>query len=276
MTTDPATLAAWRSALAEDPVGQDLLDLTGYGEEETPWRFDTVARNLAQVAHRLLVLGAGGGEYLEAYADVLPEDTVVTELGAASTASTRARLSPLGVSVVEVDTSAPGTTLPFAPSRFDLVLARHAEFDAEDVRRVLTPGGTFATQQSGGDDMHEILTVFGLPAPRPDLSLEIVERELTHAGLRVERSDAHRGRAVFTNMGDLLRFLRRTPWLAPADLDVDRHLPALEELAERMSHGPLEVSVSRYWVLARAPEPPTSPVTDFSQLLDDVPEVPQV
>lgn len=276
MTTDPATLDAWRAALAEDPVAQDLLDLTGYGEEETPWRFDTVARNLAQVSHRLLVLGAGGGEYLEAYADVLPEDTVVTEADARSAAAARARLTPLGVEVIEVDTTTPGTSLPFAPERFDLVLARHADFDAEDVRRVLGPGGIFATQQSGGDDMHEIRTAFGVPEPRPDLSLELVERELTHAGLRVERSDAHRGRAVFTNMADLLRYLRRAPWLAPADLDVDRHREAIESLAARMEHGPLEVSVSRYWVLARAPEPPTSPVTDFSRLVHDVPDVPKV
>lgn len=275
-SVNEATLASWRDALSEEPHGWDFSDLTGYGEEETPWRFDTVARNLAQVSHHLLDIGTGGGEFLASFADVLPEDTVATEGWATNVPIARERLEPLGVDVIDCDPSAPGVSLPFAPGRFDLVLARHEGFDAADVYRVLAPGGTLATQQVAADDLREILEAFDMESPYTEVTLENLERELTGAGFRIERSDAFRGRAVFTNMTTLLRFLRRVPWVAPEHLDVDTHREALTALAARFEDGPLEVSMSRFWILARTPELPTPPVTDFSQLLDDRPEVPKV
>lgn len=276
MTVDDATLHSWRTALAEDPLGWDFSELRGYAEEDTPWRFDTVARNLAQVSHHLLDLGIGGGEFLSALADVTPDDTVATEGWAPNVPVATQRLEPLGIEVVEYNPEAPGASLPFAPGRFDLVLARHEAFDAADVFRVLSPGGTFATQQVGADDLVEVLEAFGLEPPYPDVTLQNIEREITSAGFRVERSDAFRGRAVFTDMISFLRFLRRVPWIAPADLDVDRHRDVLEAIAQRIEDGPFEVGMSRFWLLARTPEARTPPVTDFSKLLGETPDVPQV
>lgn len=276
MTVDDATLDAWREIVARQPASSDTTDLRGYGEDEPSWRFETVARNLAQVSHHLLDVGTGGGEFLARLGDVLPEDTVATEATAAGCAGARERLEPLGVDVVEHDPTAPGATLPFAPERFDLVLARHSRFDVEQVRRVMAPGATFATEQVGSDDLAEVLAALGVCRPSGSPTLEGIERELTGAGLRIERGDAFRGRAVFTDVAALLGFLRRLPWVTPEDLDVDAHRDQLEALAERMEHGPLEAATSRFWVSARAPEAARPAVTDFSRLLDDTPEVPRV
>lgn len=276
MTVDDATLDTWRDIVGHQPTSFDTTDLRGYGEDEPPWRFETVARNLAQVSHHLLDVGTGGGEFLARLADVLPDDTVATEATAAGLAGATERLVPLGVDVMEHDPAAPGATLPFAAERFDLVLARHARFDAEQVRRVMAPGGTFATEQVGSDDLADVLATFGVCRPAGSPTLESLERELTGAGLRIERSDAFRGRAVFTDVAALLGFLRRVPWVAPEDLDVDAHREQLEALARRVADGPLEAATSRFWVSARTPEAARPAVTDFSQLLDDTPEVPRV
>lgn len=272
--------AAWRDALAERPRGWDLSKYAGYREEETPWRYDTVARNLAQVSHHVLDLGTGGGEFLAGIADVLPEDTVATERFPEDRELAIERLAPLGIEVIDYDATAPGASLPFAPGRFDLVLVRHERFDAADVHRVLAPGGMLVTEQVGGDDLRELQEAFSI-APDDDdeaarFDLQRVEREITTAGFHVERSDAFRGSAEFHDMPTLLRFLRREPWLAPEDLDVERHADVLASLAARMADGPLQVHISRFWVLARTPEAPRPPVTDFSRLLHDVPEVPKV
>lgn len=276
MTADDATYDSWRRALAEDPLGWDFSELRGYGEDETPWHFGTVAHNLAQVSHHLLDLGTGGGEFLSSLADVAPEDTVATEGWARNVPVATERLRPLGIEVVEYDPDAPGASLPFAEGRFDLVIARHQPFSATDVFRVLSPGGRFATQQIGADNLPELLEAFDLPQPFPEVTLQNIEREITAAGFRVERSDAFRGRAVFTDMISFLRFLRRAPWVAPADLDVDRYREVLVSIAERIADGPFTVGMSRFWILAQTPEARTPPVTDFSKLLGETPDVPQV
>lgn len=269
-------LQTWREILAEDPHGWSFEDLRGYAEDAAPWRFDSLAGSLVQMSHALLDIGTGGGEFLAALAEDLPDATAATEGWAPSLAVARERLEPLGVEVVEHDPHAPGATLPFDAGRFDLVLDRHAAFSSPEVARVLAPGGIFLTQQVGADDLADLLEVFDLETPFPDSTLEHVERELTEAGLRIERSGAFRGRALFSDMPSLLRYLRRVPWTAPADLSVDTHRDQLHELAARIDEGPLVLGTSRFWIQARRPEAPSPTVTDFSRLLDDLPEVPEV
>lgn len=276
MAVDDEELQSWREILAEDPRGWAFDDLRGYAEDAAPWRFDTLARSLVQMSHDLLDIGTGGGEFLAALSEDLPEVTAATESQAQNLSLARERLEPLGVKVAEHDPRSPGAALPFASESFDLVLDRHAAFSSPEVARVLAPGGIFLTQQVGADDLAELIDLFGLQTPFPDSTLEHVERELTEAGLRIERSGAFRGRALFSDMPSLLRYLRRVPWTAPEDLSVDAHRDQLEDLAARIADGPLVLATSRFWIQARRPEAPEASVTDFSRLLDDLPTVPEV
>lgn len=250
---DEPTLQTWREALAEDPAGRDLTDLRGYGSDESPWRFDQMAHHLAQVSQHMLALGAGEGPLLHALADALPEDSVVSE-GA----------------------DEPAARLPFEDDRFDLVLALHVRVDPVEVFRVLAPGGTFATELVGPDDLHELRDLFDTAPDESAGRLETVEREIINAGFTVERSDAFRGRAMLADVPTLLRLVRRRHRIAPAGFTVDGAHDQLEKLDERLAEGPLELTSSRFWVLARTPEPTPPPTTDFSLLLDDVPQVPEV
>lgn len=276
MEIDEQELQSWRDALAETPTGWDFSSLTGYEEEEPPWRWRTAVASQAQTADRVLDLGTGGGEMLASLVDLLPEGTSATEGWAPNLPVARERLAPLGIEVHAHDADAPGTRLPFPEDSFDLVLSRHESFDAADVARVLRPGGAFLTQQVGGDDVGELREAFALPDPYAEVTLEGVVRELTAAGLTVERSRSFHGRCRFTDMSSLLGVLRRTPWNAPEDLDVDRHRPVLERLRSAMTQGPVEAAVSRFIVLARAPAAVDAGRVDFADLPRDDLEVPRV
>lgn len=274
---DDENLQQWREALAEDPAGGGVggVDLAGYRAPDTQWDYETAARNLVLTADRVLDLGTGGGEFLSQLADVLPEGTVATVGRAPHLAAARQRLEPLGIEVLEHDADHPGARLPVEASSFDLVLCRHEPYDSADIARVLTPGGAFLTQQVGGHDLEEIRSVFGLEAPREEVSLSAAERGLVQAGLTVERSDVFHGTYEFDDLPTLLRYLRAVPGRAPSDLDVDRHRGALEELFARSQNGPLQATASRFIVLAHSPSAVDAGRVDFSELPTDDLDVPR-
>jgi SAM-dependent methyltransferase len=136
-------------------------------------------------------MGIGGGEWLSS----LPGRPahVATESWPPNVRVAAARLRPLGIGVVHdegaVDNVAqhrgePRGRLAFREGAFDLVVNRHEAFVAEEVRRVLRPGGVFVTQQAdwGSRRFHELL---GLQPPTvEEFRLELALKEVTDAGLR--------------------------------------------------------------------------------------------
>ncbi|GAA4527522.1 class I SAM-dependent methyltransferase [Brachybacterium paraconglomeratum] len=276
MTTDEQELQRWREALAQQPTEEDFSALTGYREEEPPWRWRTLVENLAPMADRVLVLGTGRGEALAALVDVLPEHTSATEGWAPHLPVARKRLAPLGIDVHEHDSAVAGSRLPFADASFDLVLSRHESFAAADIARVLRPGGTFLTEQVGVDDGQEIRELFSMDDAQSEATLESTMHALSRAGLRIDRSDTFHGSYEFDDVPTLLRSLRRFLWDAPEDLDADRHRDALEHLHAQVQQGPFLATVSRHLVQASAPETLDSGRTDFSTLLGEQLDVPRV
>lgn len=273
---DENALQHWRDALAEQPSGWDFSSITGYREEQLPWRWETQVENLAAMADRVLDLGTGGGEMLAQLAPLLPDGTLATEGWDPNLPIARERLAPLGIEVVRYDADQPGALLPVEAGAFDLILARHEPYDPAEIARVLRPDGVLLTQQVGTDDLHEIRAAFGMPPHEQEVSLESAVRELTAAGLRVDRAEPFHGHYEFDDVPSMLAYLRRVPWDAPADLDVDRHREVLESLYEQMRHGPLSATLSRFQILARAPQAPDEGRTDFSALLGEDLDVPQV
>ena len=228
--------------------------------EPPPWDFPEIVVRYARRSPDLLDLGTGGGEWLAALA-YRPPRTLATEAWPPNVAVADARLRPLGITVVpceappdNVDQLPPETQgrLPFPPERFSLVTSRHESFVASEVARVLRPGGTFLTQQVGGDygDFYEALELPRPAAPERRWNLDLAAEQLEAAGLRVIDSAEGVEVTSFADVGALAWYLRAIPWVVPGfSIEADR--ARLVRLDERMrTTGPVEVQQPAFWLAA--------------------------
>lgn len=250
-------------------VGWDFTRLgSRLSFEPPPWDFTRIVAEHAGAAAQLLDMGTGGGEWLSSLPR-LPPHTVATEGWSPNVALARARLEPLGVTVVEVEAAPdnvdqrPGETrgrLPFPTGSFELVSNRHESFVAAEVARVLKSGGAFLTQQTGGntDEFHDAL---GLPRPRrsgPEWSLELARAQLGEASLEVTDSATGSEAATFADVGALAWYLRAIPWVVEG-FSIQTHRRRLERLHRRIvADGPLTLRQPSFWLRAVKPRQSSS------------------
>lgn len=257
-TADEATLLrSWRAEHDVVPTGWDFSPLDGrVHEDRPPWDFSAVCRDAIASATQVLDLGTGGGEQLLTFVDVLPPGTRATEGWEPNVAVAREALAPHGISVHRYDAEAvPPVAMPFDDACVDLVISRHESFDAAEVARVLRPGGTFVTQQVGGDDFAEAHVIFGAPVEYPEVLLPRVAAAVDAAGLVVEESASWAGQTRFDDVGALVRYLRMVPWDVPDDFGVDRYAETLLDLHRSgpALGEPLVFTQTRFWLRARRP-----------------------
>ena len=222
-----------------------------------PWNFEALVDARIGASPDLLDMGTGGGEWLSRRP--FPKGrTVATEGWAPNVPVAQARLAPLGVRVVAVE-GAPDNadqagasalpSLPFADAAFHLVTNRHEAFVAADVARVLTPGGTFVTQQIGSDFDAPMRALLGLAPqpPRPAWNLAVAERQVCAAGLQVPASGEGDARMTFADVGALAWYLINLPWTLPG-VPRDDWRPRLDALHDR---GALSIGQPMFWLEAR-------------------------
>ena len=217
------------------------LDGRAVGSEPS-WSYPDLARPLLRRATSLLDLDTGGGELLAELAP-LPPHTVAVEGWAPNTPVARGRLAPFGVSVL--------TELPSEEEEFDVVLSRHGRLPAEDIARLLRPGGTLLSQQVGSDDLAELNAQLGAPPPQPQpWNAEVAAAALEAAGLAV--TDVREEHPLFTfhDVGAVVYQLRAVPWQV-RDFDPQRYERALRRIhAMTRTYGGLTVSAHRFLVQA--------------------------
>jgi len=239
-------------ALAAHFSGWDFSWLAGrWIDSPLPWNYGQRVRAALPGVQSLLDMGTGGGEFLAAQTP-LPPDTWATENYAPNMPIARGRLEPRGVRVV---TGVADDALPFADGRFDLVINRHESFDADEIWRILKPGGRFMTQQVGGRDnlrLNELLQ--GVAAFEFDAwGLDIAVQQLTAAGLMVvEQLEAFPETRV-SDIGAVVYYLRAIPWQIE-DFTVQGYRDKLMALHQTMEReGGLRLTSHRFYIEAVKP-----------------------
>lgn len=227
-----------------------------------PWSYEDLVTSRAARVETMLDMGTGGGEVLAGLAVRAPH-TVATEAWPPSVPVARRRLAPLGIEVVEVE-GAPdnpdqgedggaGGLLPFPDASFELIVNRHEAFAAAEVARVLTPGGTFVTQQTDFHNNDDLLALFGRRCPpQPDSWIELAVGQCEGAGLAVVQRATAEQAHKFHDVGALVYYLRVVSWAVPG-FDVDADRAALLVAHEQMRHGPLEIAQRRFVLIANRP-----------------------
>ena len=218
------------------------------------WDYSDLVRAHLRPSHTLLDMGTGGGELLLSL-EPPKGRTYATESYLPNYELCRQRLPEHGIDVRYVERD---DELPFADACFDLVINRHASFDAGEVYRVLKPGGLFITQQVGGRNNFALsLRLLGETAERgtePGFSLASTLVRLTGAGFAIEDGQECMPRRNYYDIGALVYYAKIIEWEFPR-FSVERcydKLCLLQEELER--NGCVESIEHRFLVIARKPE----------------------
>ena len=245
---------AWLREERQPFTGWDFSYLDGRmaGERE-PWSYMGRASELMRRASSVIDLDTGGGERLLGLREHWPARVVATEDYAPNFELASERLSPLAVEVVRTAVSDTGP-MPFGEGEFDLVLNRHAAFNSSEVARVLSPGGTFLTQQVHGMWLWDMQAAFDATPLFPDVSAAKYVPLLEAAGLTMTAVEEWEGRLVFADVGAIVYYLKAIPWEVPG-FTVKTHLRYLFALQERVETGEeLGFHAARFLLEARKPD----------------------
>ncbi len=229
-------IEGWLREEQQPFTGWDFSHLDGrMVVEQEPWSYLDRAAELMRRSSSVVDLDTGGGERLLTLRDHWPAKVVATEDYAPNYELASARLAPIGATVVRVAVS-DTAPLPFADREFDLVLNRHAAFNAHEVARVLAGGGSFLTQQVHGMWAWDLLAAFDAEPRWPDATPAKYAPLLEAAGLTIAHSREWEGRLVFTDVGAIVYYLKAAPWEVPG-FTVQTHLPHLLALQRRLDAG---------------------------------------
>jgi SAM-dependent methyltransferase len=241
-------IETWKQEEQQPFIGWDFSYLDSRMiEEQAPWSYSSRAAVLMRQASSVIDLGTGGGErYLQLKA-YWPKKVVATEEYPPNFRLATERLSPFGVQVVDVRLADDGL-MPFANGEFELVLNRHSGFNAKEVARILSPGGTFLTQQIHGLWAYDLLAVFGAKPQWPDATLEKYVPQLIAAGLSIVNTQEWSGQLSFTDVGAIVYYLKSVPWLVPG-FSVEKYSENLLTLQHRLETGESLTFVARKYLL---------------------------
>lgn len=203
-------------------------------EGQPPWSYSGRAGELMRASESVLDMDTGGGEQLLTFREHWPTRVVATEAYPSNVDVARARLEPVGCSVIDVPWDR--TPMPFSDAEFDLILNRHSPFQAVEVARMLAPDGTFLTQQVHWMWAHDLVAVFGAQLPRTETSLGATLAAVEAAGLVIVRAEEWTGELAFIDVGAVVFYLKAVPWLVPG-FSVDSHSDGLIELQRRLDAG---------------------------------------
>jgi SAM-dependent methyltransferase len=201
----------------------------------------------------MLDMGTGGGEILSNLRP-LPPNTHATEAWPPNVPVARERLEPLGVTVHAIENE--GDPLPFPDASLDLVINRHDSYDSNELRRVLRPGGTFITQQVGGQNDADLNELLGTP-PADDYSDWTLDRamdDLASAGMIVVDGQEAFPPTRFYDIGALIFYLKAVPWQIE-NFSVEKHRVQLYDIHMLIEQqGWLEVGGHRFLIRAECPD----------------------
>lgn len=254
MNVNEQALFQWLQKEANTPFsGWDFDHLYKLGRmKEAPLRWNYANRVLASLsqADSLLDMGTGGGEFLGMLAP-LPSDTWATEGYGPNVEVARARLEPLGVTVIEADEEG---DLPFADQSLQLIINRHSAYKPTELRRMLKPGGLFITQQVGGENDTSLNSLLGAPSYDEYVhwNLAYATQELAAAGLTIREQKEEISHTRFYDVGAIVYYLSAIPWQI-ADFSVERYFDALVRVHRDIElTGYVDVACHRFLIVAES------------------------
>jgi SAM-dependent methyltransferase len=218
-------------------------------EDEMPWNYKQLIQRYIKENDKILDIDTGGGEFLLSLKHPY-ELTSATEGFAPNVALCRQRLGELGIDFREMTDY---SRMPFGDDEFDVVINRHGAYDAEEIYRILKPGGIFITQQVGEDNDWDLVKRL-LPEAKkkfPGHNLQKQVETFESCGFTaLEKDEAHKP-ICFYDTGALVWFAKIIEWEF-ADFSVERCFQQLLEIEKEIgANGFVEGTVHRFYFVVR-------------------------
>ena len=195
--------------------GWDFSHIAGrYPEQDDlPWDYRAVIREYLRPEMNILDIDTGGGEFLLSL-NHPHENTAAMENYPPNVALCEEVLLPLGIDFRPGDGKG---RFPFEDDRFDMVINRHGDFNAEEIYRVLKPGGLLITQQVGAENDRELAALLcgETEMPFPEQYLTLTSRKFGEAGFQILRGEEAFRPIRFFDAGALVWFARIIQWEFP-------------------------------------------------------------
>jgi SAM-dependent methyltransferase len=180
----------------------------------------------------------------------LPKNTYATEAYLPNVPVAKNRLEPLGVKLVQVW----GNDIPpFADGYFDLVTNRHGSYLAQELHRILKPGGLFITQQVGGENNFKLNQLL---QEKPEFiyshwTLNFALQQLTDAGFQILEQKNEYPETTVLDIGALVFHLKVIQWQI-TDFSVEKYHDKLVEIHNLIQEqGCLKIRSHRFLILAK-------------------------
>ena len=231
--------------------GWDFSHIDGrYTEQDDlPWDYRAVIEEYLHPEMKILDIDTGGGEFLLSL-NHPHENTAAMENYPPNVALCKDILLPLGIDFRPGDGKG---NLPFDDGRFDMVINRHGDFNAEEICRVLKAGGLFITQQVGAENDRELVELLcgETPIPFPEQYLKLTSRKFENAGFTILRGEEVFRPIRFFDVGALVWFARIIQWEFP-DFAVDTHLENLLRAQRKLEElGSIDGTIHRFLLVAQ-------------------------
>ena len=231
--------------------GWDFSHIHGRYEEEDelPWDYKSIILTVLKDDMKLLDYDTGGGEFLLSLNHPY-QNTAATEGYPPNVELCKQRLTPLGIDLRTCDNA---QKIPFDDESFDIIINRHGDFYAPEIKRLLKPGGLFITQQVGSENDRDLVEMVlpGTPSPFPHLNLKEQRKDFIDEGFEILQQDEAFGPIRFYDVGAFVWFAHIIEWEFPGfsvDACFDKLLH-LQEVIEK--EGKIEGTTHRYLIVAR-------------------------
>jgi SAM-dependent methyltransferase len=227
-------LAGLKNRLQEDPL---------------PWDLRFVVKKFLLGKQSLLDMFAGNADFLNYLPNLPPRVAFVDRLPA----DAPEQVWNVKDARVRVKHSNGDCLLPFPDISFDLVINRNGRYEIGEVRRVLTPGGVFITQQIGGMNALDLCASLGGLVKITGRNLVQNVAAFARAGLRLADCGESLGKQRFYRIDDVLYYIKHVPLLTECfDANISKQeLAVLETVMERQGY--FDCISHRYFLAVEKP-----------------------
>lgn len=218
-------------------------------EDELFWEYEAIVKSYLNPDSKLLDIDTGGGEVLLSFNHPY-HLTSVTEGYPPNVKLCQETLGAMGVRVRAVTDYA---HMPFEDNEFDIIINRHGSYDADELYRILKPGGIFITQQVGENNDRELVEFLLPQCDRTFSGMNLATQKtlFEKAGFQILMTGEEFKLIEFYDVGALVWFARIIQWEFK-DFSVERCFDRLLE-AEKLiqQEGSIKGNVHRYLIVAR-------------------------